>query len=99
MRSKLRCAVIGVGNMGKNHVRTYSEINSVDLVAVADLNERFGKKEASAYNAKYYRDYEEMIEKENLDIVSICVPTSLKKGYCKTIYPKSKKHKIISGPH
>jgi len=77
MRSKLRCAVIGVGNMGKNHVRTYSEINSVDLVAVADLNERFGKKEASAYNAKYYRDYEEMIEKENLDIVSICVPTSL----------------------
>ena len=30
--------VIGVGAMGKNHVRVYSELKSVDDVGVCDLN-------------------------------------------------------------
>lgn len=76
MENKLRCAVIGIGNMGKNHVRTYSEIPGIDLVAVADLDEKLGEAAAQSYGLSYYRDYQEMLKKESLDIVSICVPTS-----------------------
>lgn len=77
MQNKLRCAVIGAGNMGKNHVRTYSEIPSIELVAVADLNERIGNEIAKTHNIKYYKDYLEMLKKEKIDVISICVPTAL----------------------
>jgi predicted dehydrogenase len=77
MKNKLRCGVIGVGNMGKNHVRTYSEISDIDLVSVADNDSAVGKRIAEQYQLKFYRDYLEMIQKEDLDIVSVCVPTSL----------------------
>jgi len=30
--------VIGVGAMGKNHVRVYSELKSVDHLGVCDVN-------------------------------------------------------------
>lgn len=68
--------MIGIGNMGKNHVRTYSEISDVDLVAVADLNKVLGNDAANTYGIKHYQDYEEMLEKEDIDVVSICVPTT-----------------------
>ena len=32
----MRAAVIGVGSMGTNHARVYSELDEVELVAVAD---------------------------------------------------------------
>lgn len=73
---KIKCAVIGIGNMGKNHVRTYSQIADADLIAVADNNKELAKKTAEDYNTRYYVDYKEMIEAEKPDIVSICVPTN-----------------------
>ena len=51
---KLRVAVIGIGAMGRNHVRVYSELDNVELVAIADSNqielEKLGKK----YKIKTY---------------------------------------------
>ena len=69
-------AVIGVGNMGKNHARVYYELNSAELVAIADISQK-AKEIAKKYKCKYYKDYKEMIRKEKLDAVSIAVPTSL----------------------
>lgn len=34
----MRVAVIGVGAMGRNHVRVYSEMPGVELVGMADAN-------------------------------------------------------------
>lgn len=73
----LKVAVIGTGKMGKNHVRIFSQIPNVKIVALADTNEAIGKEIAKKYNTKLYLDYEEMLEKEELDIVSVCVPTYL----------------------
>jgi len=72
---KLKVAVIGTGNMGINHVRTYASIKEVDFVAVSDLNQELGEKVAQDFNVKYYGDYEELLRHEKVDIVSICVPT------------------------
>ncbi|MBD3330207.1 gfo/Idh/MocA family oxidoreductase, partial [Candidatus Peregrinibacteria bacterium] len=73
----MKCAVIGVGNMGKNHLRTLSEIDEVKLVGIADLNEKLGQDLADKFSCKYYSDYKRLIEVEKPEIVSICVPTSL----------------------
>ncbi len=70
----MRVGVIGIGNMGSNHARIYSEIS--ELVAVSDLNDILGKKVSEKHKCRYYKDYKEMLEKEKLDAVSIVVPTS-----------------------
>ena len=76
MFNKIKCAVIGAGKMGKNHLRVYSELSEVNLVAIADINQTAGKELSADYKTKYYSDYEEMIDKEKPDAVSICVPTA-----------------------
>lgn len=77
MAKNLKAAVIGVGNMGKNHVRVYSELPGIVLAAVSDLNQNIGKQLSDQYGANYYKKFEEMIEKEKPDLVSVCVPTTL----------------------
>jgi len=80
-------AVIGSGNMGKNHVRIYSEMDGVKLVAIADISEN-GKLLAEKHGCKYYSDYREMLNKERLDAVSVCVPTSLHYEVAKDVIAK-----------
>jgi len=75
----MRVAVIGVGNMGQHHARNYSEIGDVELVAVADISEKLGKPLAERFGCKYYKNYKDMLEKEQLDIVTIAVPTKFHK--------------------
>lgn len=74
---KYKVGVIGAGNMGNNHIRVYSEIPEVDLVAISDVNPEISNELATKYIANFYYDYTKMIEEEDLDIVSICVPTNL----------------------
>lgn len=74
---KLNSAVIGVGKMGRNHARVYSEISN--LVAVCDLDEKVGDEIANKYNCKYYKDYKTMLKENKIDVVSIAVQTHLHK--------------------
>ncbi len=73
----MKVGIIGIGNMGSNHARIYSEIS--DLVAVSDLNEELGKKISEKHKCKYYKNYKDMLNKEKLDAVSIVVPTTFHK--------------------
>ncbi|OGF20695.1 hypothetical protein A2316_02790 [Candidatus Falkowbacteria bacterium RIFOXYB2_FULL_38_15] len=73
---KKQVAVIGVGNMGKNHLRIYSEIPTVRIVSISDLNPVLIRALATQYQLNAYIDFREMLDREKIDIVSICVPTS-----------------------
>ena len=72
---KLRAAVIGVGAMGRNHARVYSELDGTELVAIADVNSKTARNVAEDFRCNAYRDYREMLKEEHIDIVSIAVPT------------------------
>jgi UDP-N-acetylglucosamine 3-dehydrogenase len=72
----LKTAVIGVGNMGRNHARVDWEIPGVSLVAVADQNEVVVRGIAARYNTKPYTEYREMLDEQKPDAVTIAVPTS-----------------------
>lgn len=72
--SKIRYGVIGIGGVGREHVKCALKIPELDLVAVADVNEQFLAQAKEEYGVKTYTDYIEMIEKEKLDAVSVCVP-------------------------
>jgi UDP-N-acetylglucosamine 3-dehydrogenase len=71
----IKAAVIGVGSMGKNHARIYDEMEDVGLVAVSDVNGELAEKVASRYKTKYYSNHKAMLAQEELDLVSIAVPT------------------------
>jgi len=68
----MRVGVIGVGSMGQNHARVYSEI--ADLVGIADPDVKAGGAASNRFNVSYYTDAAHLL-KEELDAVSVCVPT------------------------
>lgn len=73
----LRSAVIGLGAMGRHHVRVLSELPGVDLVAVADVSHEMVETTVKAYGVNGYSNIDDLFENERLDMVSIVVPTSL----------------------
>ena len=72
----MRVAVIGVGSMGFNHLRVYSELEGVQLAGVSDVNPERLKAITDRFAVPTYSDYRELIEKEKPEAVSITVPTS-----------------------
>ena len=75
MKQRVRVGVIGVGNMGLNHARVYAQLQGVKLCAVADFDATRAETAAARFNANGYASYREMLEREELDAVSIAVPT------------------------
>jgi UDP-N-acetylglucosamine 3-dehydrogenase len=96
-KNYINVGVIGVGNMGRHHVRIYSILKDVNLIAISDINQNIAKKVAEKFNCKYYKDYKKMLSKENIDAVSIAVPTSLHKKVALDVI-KFKKHLLIEKP-
>jgi UDP-N-acetylglucosamine 3-dehydrogenase len=77
-RRPLRAAVVGLGMMGRNHVRVYDEVLSdVELVAVADPDSAALQRATTGRAARGYPDPGTMFREERLDLVSIVAPTSL----------------------
>ena len=92
-----RVAVVGIGNMGKNHVRVYSEVPGADLVAVVDTNPVLAERVAKANNIPAFIDYRKMIEEVKPEAVSIVVPTHLHHKVAKDIL-ESGCHVIVEKP-
>lgn len=97
MPNNLKAAVIGVGNMGRNHARIYSEIPRVDLCAVSDINEKSAKNISKEYNVKYYSDFRNLLKKEKPNLVSVCVPTSQHYNIA-NICLREKTHTLLEKP-
>lgn len=72
----MKVAVIGVGSMGINHLRVYTELEGLDVVGVSDISEERLKIAKKRFSVKIYTSYQELMEKEKPEAVSITVPTS-----------------------
>ncbi len=71
----LQAAVIGVGVMGSNHARILAQMEEVNLAAVADISREVAERVARTYKAHAYVDHREMLDREQLDFVTVAVPT------------------------
>jgi len=87
--------VIGVGTMGKNHVRVYSELKSVDHLGVCDVNAAAAQAIAEQHGATAYPSVEELLA--HVDAVSICVPTPFHAQVAGRVFA-AKKHVFIEKP-
>jgi predicted dehydrogenase len=70
-RVAIRTAVIGAGNIGKNHGRAYKANSQAQLVAVCDLDRTRADAAAQELGVKAYYDVEELLRAEPLDMVSV----------------------------
>jgi predicted dehydrogenase len=77
MSKTLNIGVIGLG-MGRHHVKHFQSHPYANVVAVADSNPTLLKERVQELQiSKTYLDYQEMLVREDLDIVSIATPNNL----------------------
>ena len=79
MADKLRVGVIGCGDMTVNHGMGYMNSSKYEIVAISDLSDQAMKDydehfaEWDDYKAEHFSDAQEMLEKSDLDVVSVGV--------------------------
>ena len=68
-----KVAVVGVGHLGKQHARLYSELWSAELTGVVDILQPRAEEIAGLNKTNAFTDYHELFGK--VDAVSLAVPT------------------------
>jgi predicted dehydrogenase len=79
--------VIGVGMMGRNHARVYSELKAVDSLYLYDINEKAAGDLARGYGATACGNVRDLLR--NVDAVSVCVPTPYHFGVAEMVVAES----------
>ena len=71
---KVKFAVVGVRGLGNSHVIAIRKTPEAELVACCDVKKELADSAAQKYGINSYTSYTEMLEKESLDAVHICLP-------------------------
>jgi predicted dehydrogenase len=70
--SKLKLAIVGAGAISGAHLDALSMVDEIEVVAIADIVPERAEKRAAKYNIPHtYVDYKEMIDKEDIEAVSV----------------------------
>jgi predicted dehydrogenase len=78
MREKLRCAVIGVGAIGTEHLNNLLHCPRAATVAIAEINPQRLREAAEKFHIpRSYCNYEELLEQPDIDAVTIALPNFL----------------------
>ena len=72
--SEVRIGFVGAGGNARGHMRRLSEIDGVQIVAIADIDEQRSQEAAAEYGAKSYTDYHKMLDEVELDALYVSVP-------------------------
>lgn len=78
MKRKLRFGVIGAGQIGLHHMEALRRCDRAELVAVAESNrERLDEAAERHRIAAKYADYRSLLNRDDIDAVSIALPNHL----------------------
>src|SRR2546428_14032526 len=77
MTRKLRFGIIGCGVIGRLHAEAISTLPDAQLVAVADIIPERAQKLAEEFHVTPYSDFQEMLAREQLDVVDVCTPSGM----------------------
>jgi len=97
MEKKLGMALVGLGFIGQFHAQIISENPHAKLVAVCDLREDLAKSFAEKYGCDYYTNLDEMLKRDDIDAVDLCVQEDYHLEPSLAI-AKAKKHLFIEKP-
>jgi predicted dehydrogenase len=70
----VRFAVLGCGGIGRWHARLIRHLPGLELVAMSDPDEEARRRAGRSFAVAAYATATELLERENVDVVSICTP-------------------------
>jgi predicted dehydrogenase len=70
---RVRVAVVGVGDFGRNHARVYGQIEGVELIGIVDADPERAQKAAVEFSTTAWPDVESL--RGRVDAASVAVPT------------------------
>ncbi|RLI45002.1 hypothetical protein DRO69_06130 [Candidatus Bathyarchaeota archaeon] len=75
-KNRVKVGIVGCGFITQNtHIPALRKCRNAEIVALCDSNEELARKVAQKFGiGKYYTHFDEMLEKERLDVVDICTP-------------------------
>jgi predicted dehydrogenase len=74
----LRIGIIGVGIIGKSHLREWQEIGGVEVVAACDIDSAELNRVGDLYNIPHrYSDFRELLKRDDIVAVDVCLHNNL----------------------
>jgi predicted dehydrogenase len=92
---KLRIGVVGVGHIGSNHARIYSELPNAQLVGILDIDPARADEIGGKYKAKAVASLNEFAGM--IDAASVATPTSVHFSIARDLLAQGK-HLLIEKP-
>ena len=75
---RIRIAIVGCGRISQNHFKSIKiHENNLELVAICDQDPEALRLHEQQYSVKGYQRLEDMLAKEQLDVVAICTPSGM----------------------
>jgi UDP-N-acetyl-2-amino-2-deoxyglucuronate dehydrogenase len=95
---KIKIAIVGCGRISKNHFGSIEQhSDEMELAAVCDIDSAVLAEHAEKYKVPTYRDMEEMLKNEQLDLVVLCTPSGCHSDQA-VLAAKHKVHIITEKP-
>ncbi len=96
MNKILRLGVVGVGSIGKEHVRILSKLKDCVLVGIVDTDQQLAAVVAERFSTRRFKKPDDLFA-QNIDAISICTPTSSHFRIARTAIEKNI-HSLIEKP-
>lgn len=93
----LKVAVIGCGFFGSMHAEIYAQMSGVILAAVVDVSLSRAKELADRLGTEGFDNANDVIQRDDIDIIDVCVPDSLHTGIVLKAL-QCQKHILIEKP-
>src|SRR6184192_4155187 len=78
MADRLRCAVIGAGGIGLDHLISLASCPRAASVAIAESHPQRAKEASERFRiSRSYSDYRELLDQPDIDAVVVAVPNHL----------------------
>ena len=92
---KIRVGVVGVGHIGSNHARIYSEIDSAEFAAVYDVDSRRASSIAKQFGTTAAQSLDDFIDR--VDAASVATPTKTHYEVAWTLLQRGR-HLLVEKP-
>ena len=98
MPATLRCAVIGTGGIGLDHLNSFLHCRRATVAAIAESSPARAKEASDRFKIpRSYADYRELLEQPDIDAVTIALPNYLHAPVAIEAL-KARKHVLLEKP-
>jgi UDP-2-acetamido-3-amino-2,3-dideoxy-glucuronate N-acetyltransferase len=91
----MNIAIVGLGVWGKNHLRVFNESNQINKIKLWDPNKK--QSDIQTYKSEFAKNYEEILNDEEIKAVSICSIASTHYSLAKSAL-EAGKHVFVEKP-